>query len=249
MKPFSKLVFLMLVSGMALAGGIACGQSAFDVVSIKPYVPPGALIESCNPHDDPVTLMRTGCTLMHLIEQAYNLKPYQVRVKGPAWISVDRYVVQARLAQPATRAEMLQMLQPVLTARFHLSIHWENHQTPVYLLQVAAHGPKLAPATNMTQCGAIFVGNGVMRSDCQTMDDFASDLETAVVMDRPVVNQTGLGKDERHKINLEFSSGDDPAAGPSIFSALPDQLGLTLKPGKAPLKTLVIDRARPPEPN
>jgi len=255
---FSKLVFLMLVGGMTLAAGIAYGQSGqpapptqreFEVVSIKPYVPPGAFIESCNPHDDPVTLTRTGCTLEQLVWQAYDLKPYQVRVKGPAWVSSDRYVVQGRLAQPATRAEMLRMLQPVLTARFHLSIHWENHQAPVFLLQVAAHGPKLAPATNTTQSGAIFVGNGVMKSDCQTMDDFASDLESAVVKDRPVINRTGLSSGGQYKITLEFSSGDDPAAGPSIFAALPDQLGLTLKPGKAPLKTLVMDRAQRPEPN
>jgi uncharacterized protein (TIGR03435 family) len=56
-------------------------------------------------------------------------------------------------------------------------------------------------------------------------------------------------KDAKYQINLEFSSGDDPSGGPSIFSALPDQLGLTLKAGKAPLKTLVIDRAERPQPN
>jgi uncharacterized protein (TIGR03435 family) len=264
MKPFRKLVFLMLFGRMPLVGGtmftvgLACAQSEraaptvqreFEVVSIKPYVPSTGFIESCNPHDDPVTLRRTGCTLEQLVWQAYGLKPYQVRIKGPAWISVDRYVIQARLAQSATRAEMLRLLQPVLIARFHLSIHWENRQAPVYLLQVAAHGPKLAPATNTTECGAIFVGKDGMRSDCQTIDDFASDLESAVVKDRPVINRTGLSSSGRYKINLEFSSGDDPAAGPSIFSALPDQLGLTLKPGKAPLKTLVIDRAQRPEPN
>jgi uncharacterized protein (TIGR03435 family) len=192
------------------------GQREFEVVSIKPYVPSGAFIESCNPHDDPVTLTRTGCTLMHLIGQAYDLKPYQIRVKGPAWISSDRYVIQARLAQPATQAEMLRMLQPVLTARFHLSIHWENHQAPVYFLQVAPHGPKVASATNTTQCGAIFVGTDVMRSDCQTMDDFASDRESAVVKDRPVINRTGLSSSGQYKIHLEFSSGDDPAAHASL---------------------------------
>jgi hypothetical protein len=42
---------------------------------------------------------------------------------------------------------------------------------------------------------------------------------------------------------LEFNLGDDPAAGPSIFDAGPDQLGLTLKTGKAPVHMLFIDRA------
>jgi uncharacterized protein (TIGR03435 family) len=64
-----------------------------------------------------------------------------------------------------------------------------------------------------------------------------------------MVNRTALSIDKQYQINLEFSSGDDPAAGPSIFSALPDQLGLTLKADKVPLKILVIDRAQRPEPN
>jgi uncharacterized protein (TIGR03435 family) len=148
--------FIQLVPLM-LARGLACGQSTrpapsaqreFDVVSIKPYVPTRAFIEACNPHSDPVTLTRTGCTLEQLVKLAYDLKPYQVHVKGPAWVDSDRYVIQARLAEPATQAEMLRMLQPVLAERFHLNIHWENTQAPAYSLQVASHGPKLSPATN-----------------------------------------------------------------------------------------------------
>jgi uncharacterized protein (TIGR03435 family) len=95
----------------------------------------------------------------------------------------------------------------------------------------------------------VLVREGIFKSDCLTIDDLADALESFVVKDRPVVNRTALSKDKHYQVNLEFSSGDDPAAGPSIFSALPDQLGLTLKAGKAPLRTLVIDRAQRPEPN
>ena len=60
-----------------------------------------------------------------------------------------------------------------------------------------------------------------------------------------------MNNENRYQFNLDYSLGlgDDPTAGPSIFSALPDQLGLTLKIGKAPVETLVIDRAQRPEPN
>jgi uncharacterized protein (TIGR03435 family) len=95
----------------------------------------------------------------------------------------------------------------------------------------------------------VFARDGIVRSDCLTIDNIADVLESAVVKDRPVVNRAALSSGGQYKINLEFSSGDDPAAGPSIFSALPDQLGLTLKPGKAPLKVLVIDSAQRPELN
>jgi uncharacterized protein (TIGR03435 family) len=253
MKPITKPIRLL---PLIVAIGTVWGQSArpsppvpreFDAVSIKPYDPAGT--EACNPRGNPAMLTRTGCTLEQLVKETYGLKPYQVHVKGPAWVESDRYVVQARLTEPATEAEMLRMLQPVLAARFHLSVHWENRQAPAYSLQVASHGPKLSPATNTKQCGAVLVRDGIIKSDCLTAGDIADVLESFVVKDRPVVNRTALSKDKHYQVHLEFSSGDDPAAGPSIFSALPDQLGLTLKADKAPLRILVIDRALRPEPN
>jgi len=48
---------------------------------------------------------------------------------------------------------------------------------------------------------------------------------------------------------MDFSLDDDPAAGPSLFSALPAQLGLTLTSGQAPVRKLVLDRVQRPTPN
>ena len=64
-----------------------------------------------------------------------------------------------------------------------------------------------------------------------------------------MLNRTGLGKEKQYKFSLEYSLDDDLAGAPSIFSALPDQSGLTLKAGKAPIDTLAIERVRRPLPN
>jgi uncharacterized protein (TIGR03435 family) len=246
-----------LAAAALCAAGVLYGQNPatppaqreFEAVSIKPYEPKGPISEACNPRGDPVMLTRTGCTLEQLVQEAYDLKPYQVHVKGPAWAETDRYVIQARLAAPAKDAEMMQMLQSVLTAHFHLSVHWENRDGSVYLLQTSGRGPKLSPATNTAKCGQVSVREGIVKADCVTIDDIAEVLEQFVAKDRPVINRTSLSKDAKYQIKIEFSPGDDPAAGPSIFSALPDQLGLTLKAGKAPMKTLVIDHAERPQAN
>jgi uncharacterized protein (TIGR03435 family) len=252
---------MLVVAGPILAGLLNVPQSQaqsrardtanreFDAVSVKPYLPKGPISEGCDSHGDPGMLALVGCTLKDLVDLAYGLKSYQSQAKGPAWIETDRYAIQARSTTPATEAGMMRMLQPVLAARFHLIVHWEARQASVYVLEAANGGPKLQPASNTSRCGVVNVRQGTFKTDFLTLDDFAEALQEFVVKDHPVINRAATDKEGQYKFDLAYSLGDDLAAGPSIFSALPDQLGLTLKPGKAPIQTLVIDHAQRPEPN
>ncbi len=221
----------------------------FDAVSIKPYLPQAPPYEGCNSHSGPALLGRTGCSLKMLVKQAYSLKDYQLVIKGPAWIESDKYVIQARATAPAPEPEMMRMLQPVLTARFHMKLRWETREAPTYLLKVAGHGAKLQPATNTSHCGEVNVRQNSVWADCLSIDDITDVLEQSIITDRPVVNRTGVNKDRRFQFKLDFSTNDDPATGPSVFSALPDQAGLMLKADKAPLKMLVIENAQHPDAN
>lgn len=241
--------FLNPSPGMAQSKTSDTTSREFDAVSIKPYAPSGPPYEGCNSHSSPVTLGRTGCSLKSLVRMAYGLKDYQLILKGPAWIESDKYVIQARTTTPAGEPEMMRMLQPVLTARFHMRLRWETRQSPTYLLQVASHGPKLQQATKTTKCGEVNVRQNAVWADCLSIDDIADVLEQSIVEDRPVVDRTGMNKTGQYKFRLDFSSSDDPSTGPSLFVALPDQAGLVLKPGKALLKTLVIENAQRPDAN
>ena len=90
-----------------------------------------------------------------------------------------------------------------------------------------------------------------------TMSDFATALYPH--LGRRVIDQTGL--DGFFDADLEFTaeimmppppSGPNPFNGrtlPSIFSVLPQQLGLKLDPAEAPVDILVIDRAEHPTEN
>jgi uncharacterized protein (TIGR03435 family) len=246
---FLAIVLLKPSSSAAQPSTPDTAQREFDAVSIKPYLPQAPPYEGCNSHSGPALLGRTGCSLKILVRQAYNLKDYQVLLKGPAWIESDKYVIQARTTTPAAEPEMMRMLQPVLTARFHLKIRWETRQAPTYLLQVASHGAKLRPANDTSHCGVVNVRPNAVWADCLSIDDIADVLEQSIIMDRPVINQTKLNKTGQYQFKLNFSTGDDPATGPSLFSALPDQVGLILKSGNAPLKTLVIENAQRPDAN
>jgi uncharacterized protein (TIGR03435 family) len=75
-------------------------------------------------------------------------------------------------------------------------------------------------------------------------------------MDRPVINRTGIAG--LFDIHLEFAPGavnpDDATAtsdlaGPSIFSAIQQQLGLKLEAARGPGEFVVIDHIERPSGN
>jgi uncharacterized protein (TIGR03435 family) len=73
---------------------------------------------------------------------------------------------------------------------------------------------------------------------------------------RFVVNKTGLSGSYRVTMNFDSTAarrGPDaasaPDAGPSVFTAVREQLGLKLESSRAPLETLIIDRLDRPTEN
>ena len=80
-----------------------------------------------------------------------------------------------------------------------------------------------------------------------TVEEFAGMLSGLV--GRMVVNKTGVtGK---YDFSLSWSPAEQPTAdsGPSIFTALQEQLGLKLVPAKGPVDVLVVDHVEQPSPN
>ncbi len=70
---------------------------------------------------------------------------------------------------------------------------------------------------------------------------------------RTVIDRTGIGG--LFDLHIEFSpdqntlASTDDAAGPSIFTALQEQLGLKLESARGPVKSFVIDRIERPSGN
>ena len=99
-------------------------------------------------------------------------------------------------------------------------------------------------------CGSVRVTDG-MEGDV-TMERLAGLIRTTA--GRPVVDKTGLKGSYRVKFQYDRAlSGPDTAPAPnrlpSLFSALPDQLGLKLESSKAQREVLVIDRLERPTEN
>src|SRR5438105_3703567 len=86
-------------------------------------------------------------SLADLIRTAYKVKQFQL--SGPDWMSTERWEIQAKMPEGATKDDVPQMLQALLADRFKLQIHRDSKEQSVYALIVGKGGPKLTPSPSV----------------------------------------------------------------------------------------------------
>lgn len=223
--------------------------SAFDVASVRPNRTGGRATRRI----EPGTITYLNIALGEFIAMAYGVKPYQL--SGPDWIvnfaSSDRFDVVAKAGSPATAEQLRRMLAPLLTDRFHLAFHRETRVLPVFALVVAKNGPKKLKEGDGGTESIQPDGKGGLSYTNYSMESLADSLSSMPVLDRPVLDRTGLKGRYSFDANLfDIPVGLDPAATKSaarnsdaILSNLPAELGLMLESQKAPIEIIVIDHA------
>ena len=202
-------------------------------------------------------------SLADVITFAYGLHPRQI-TGAPAWVETEKYDLNAKPdgeGQP-NQNQWKVMVQKLLADRFKLTFHHDKKELSVYAIVVGKNGPKLTRSEGDPNGlpGLFFRGLGNLPARNATMADFAGVMQAAV-LDRPVVDQTGLSGRFDFELKWtpdEFQFGgiakvpppaDNAAAPPDIYTAMREQLGLTLQSTKAPVDVLVIDRAEKPSDN
>jgi uncharacterized protein (TIGR03435 family) len=244
---------------------------AYEVVSIKPHkdVDGGMMSRSM-----PDGFTSTGTTLQLLIRGAYDKQENEI-LGAPGWFSSDKYDIKAKIDDAdieafkkldRDQANTMQdrMMQGMLADRFKLVLHHETREWPIYVLVVAKSGSKLQDSKPENHKGGFS-----MRVSSTEMSAQGAPVSTIVrflsgQLGHHVIDKTGLtGKydytlkwdreeDERN-MSPEASAGGAGSApsasdsnGPSIFTALQEQLGLKLESQKGPVDVLVIDHAEKP---
>lgn len=253
------LVFLLV--SFATRGQDATVTPEFDAASIKP-AKPGDMRGSTFNFTSGGGLAVTNGTLKDLVESAYDVRDFQI-IGGAGWVDSDRYDVTAKSAHgdPGTTTgitETRQRLQALLSQRFMLRVHRETRELPVYALVVGRNGSKLVSAENpTTHDGA---RRGIQR-ECGRMTGTSASIADLTValsrqLGRPVVDRTGFTG--RYDFQVSWMPDSGPCAvpaggegagavassdGPSLFTALQEQLGLKLESTKGPVEVIVIDSA------
>ena len=196
-----------------------------------------------------------------LIRLAYGIEDNQI-LNAPGWIESERYDIQAKVdatdiaaLKSLTPEQHYRMLQPLLADRFELKFHYETRELPIYTLVVMKTGskmkeiqPTISPEGVKNPGGANW-GNDQIKSSGIAIDQLSHILTEQ--LERTVVNKTGLTGN--YDFTLKWTPDDGQSqtdtSGPSIFTAVQEQLGLKLEAGKGPVQVLVIDHIERPSEN
>jgi uncharacterized protein (TIGR03435 family) len=242
--PVAGLTTLGILMGLTVCGLMAQSadtRPAFEVASLKPDKS-GTGVDR---------IKRTGgswvienVSLKRLIGMAYGVaEGTDYLFKGPDWWDTENFDIYARFPPGSADSQVFLMLQRLLDERFRLKLHHESREFSVYALVVDKRGSKVRPsATPGPYKFSARDGHGVGTSMSMAM--FASRLSKEV--GRPVVDFTGLTGQFDLTLDwkpeaVQVEEPDNASDRPSIFSALPEQLGLKLEPRRVSLDVLVVD--------
>jgi len=233
-----------VLMGLTVCGIVAQSMDArptFEVASLKPDKS-GTGVDR---------IKRTGgswvienVSLKRLIGMAYGVaEGTDYLFKGPDWWDTENFDIYAKFPPGTPDSQVFLMLQRLLDERFKLKLHHESREFSVYALLVDKRGSKVRPSANPGPYKfSARDGHGVGTSVSMAM--FANRLSKEV--GRPVIDFTGLTGQFDLTLDwkpeaVQMEEPDNASDQPSIFSALPEQLGLKLEARRVSLDVLVVD--------
>jgi uncharacterized protein (TIGR03435 family) len=264
---------------LSAAASIAAAQQkheSLSLASIKPYEPNAGCF--MRPQAEPNGRWSIPCTnVKYLVQRAFGLKDWELSPL-PDWAVTSYYSVQAlfELTGPMDRATEQAGLQQLLAERVGLKVRREQRQLKVLALIPNSNGAKFKPhgtTERRTPMGGMGNATGTM-----TIGYLAQVLSTQAgrpVVDQ--TGLAGEFEIDLAWTPDDFRTGNGPGGstvpappapapppgsdlkgralrpidpnGPSLNSALREQLGLRLEDRSEPVSVLVVDSIRRPSAN
>jgi uncharacterized protein (TIGR03435 family) len=282
--------WLALLAGLEIGAQVVHPKDgepvpSFEVATVKPNAS-GGHREHVWVNDNSYRI--ENLTLRQIIRNAYGVQSDAQLSTGSEAVLDARFDLNAKVddndfaqmrklpREDRVRAIEL-MLQSLLVERFHLKVHFETKDLPVFALVVDKGGPKFEAAvpadgtqaaptattpTKPAHNGGMTVNSNSVKADLTAYDRemywLVGTLSRQPEMDgRIVVDKTGLTGRYDYSLHwapqrLTASNGTaaaDVPDGPSLFTALREQLGLKLESQKADVEIVVVDHVEAPSPN
>jgi len=217
----------------------------------------------------------TNASLITILHSAFGLQDDRI-LGAPVWTKSKHYDLEAKVRpedvpdlEKLTDDQRRMMLCPLLKERFGMKFHHEQRSLPVFALIVAPGGSKLRqtepnphtsdgePLPHILRTGA-----GNFNSEGSPVAFLVDTLSKQ--LDRTILDETGLtgyydytlqwtpddAAPPVSKVQPDaFGGSPSGEGGPSLFTALEEQLGLRLLSQKSKVDVIVIDSISPPSPN
>lgn len=237
---------LMVVAALATSTAAAQSpQKAFDAVSVKRNTTVGLASDT---NTTPGRLSLVNVTMLSVVLRAFGVLAPQV-AGAPDWLATERYDILAVTGDDTalTDERRRAYLQAFLAERCQFRFHREPREIRVYSLVPSKTGPKLVehtgPGEYAMRVQPAEDGRLRLRSTKGNMPRFAEILTGQV--GELVVDRTGRAG--QYDFTLEWAPDLNAApTGPSLFTALDEQLGLKLESAKIAVDAVVIDRIERP---
>jgi len=228
------------------------GRPQFDAASVKI----NQSTDRPSTHYDAARVILQKASIKHMVRRAFPLPDYQV--VWPDWAAADRgslgYDVSVTFP-PNTSAERVQlMFQDLLETRFGLKMHWETRDVRAFEVRVSERGSRLlkaaspAPPTDFPKYSTK-IENGTWHMSSQlggapsglTVTGFLDALTTMHILDRPLVDETGMEGDYDIDLTAPVDVPDNKPSVSELLGAMDKQLGLKATLKTLSLRILVID--------
>ncbi len=267
------LAVAMTVTSTRVSGQ-AEAVPAFTAAAVRPGIPGQRGVVS-RPRG--TEFRSANVTLRQLVAYAYGVEVLRKAPPvegGPSWADRETFTIIGKSDVPMSFADSRLMVRAMLHERFAVRVRTDVRELPVYALTLADASGRLGSglrrsasdcaaasrarrlgtppvATGDARCG--LRGGGAGRGELVimgsgTLDDLIELMARGPEIDRPLVDQTALRG--TFDIELRWTSTRAPAAasdGPSLFTAVREQMGLALDARRAPVAVVVIESAERPQ--
>jgi uncharacterized protein (TIGR03435 family) len=194
-----------------------------------------------------------------LITYAFDVFDFQI-VDEPGWTTSERFDIEATY-QGGFRNDRM-MVQALLRERFALRTRLESREMPVYVLTHARAdrrlGPNLRRFTGECPAGRVAFENGGCSARFNAGAMQARGIPWGFLSDnlpgslgRLVRDETGISGPVEMTLEWtpDLSAAQAAGGGVDIFTAVQEQLGLRLIPGRGPVDVIVVESVSRPTPN
>lgn len=248
-----------LASASVQLAPASASQPTFDAATIKPPDPKahGQLVGF---YGQPGGRIFFGGNLKMLVEIAFNLYGEQV-TGGPGWTASQWFEINAVPAENSSSRnikvrnveptlEQRLMLQSLLRERFGLKFHFASKRGEVYRLTRGKRPLQLKPPKDPAADprAIVYVKQTCVDGEAvgtNTTTDYLAQMLSGELR-LPVLNETGITGSYDYYLPPDDPENQDIVA--AVFDVV-SRLGLKLKRGRGPIRTLVIDHIEQPSPN